>query len=434
MAQPPDQPQGAAPAAANLVLLDRESSKIPLFYAQKDTDSMTLELWIERVDRVARNNAWTDLQTAGYVGNCLRGKAANSLRLFKMRDVPGNTGTDQSWTRLKAALIETWGKEAKDTSSIANLTLTMRKDEEPPDFAIRVAHAVQEWYDVVNITVPASTFPENEMSQTALGQQTLQRVNQMTQEQRQYYVDFFIMQANHQILNHIATTVFLNGLTDELRLTVKQKSPTDMKEAQKEAVKLLNNIRGPASHTLSLETPAPTKTTAINAIRRGQPRGRGTYPARGRGSFPTSSGNYFRPPSTQECWYCHIKGHTQATCRKRIAKGAAPVKRPRTVQEVETDRILYQEADYDDNVDAIEDQPPEEYEDAQEPDEEQEANEMFIEHFINNIKIIPAGQEPEGSVPLTEALRNIKHHRGISIPSAPLIEHLVEAIHTMYLN
>lgn len=49
------------------------------------------------------------------------------------------------------------------------------------------------------------------------------------------------------------------------------------------------------------------------------------------------------------CWYCHLSGHIQKDCRKRIARGAAIVKKPRSVSEVELDAYEYQEADYDDD-------------------------------------------------------------------------------------
>ncbi len=44
-----------------------------------------------------------------------------------------------------------------------------------------------------------------------------------------------------------------------------------------------------------------------------------------------------------ECWYCRKLGHAQANCRKLAARGAAPVQKPKSVNEVAFDSKIFQD-------------------------------------------------------------------------------------------
>jgi hypothetical protein len=52
-----------------------------------------------------------------------------------------------------------------------------------------------------------------------------------------------------------------------------------------------------------------------------------------------------------ECWYCRKPGHTQNFCKKRIARGADTVTKPKSVAEITADNIGYQDGTDEEDVD-----------------------------------------------------------------------------------
>jgi hypothetical protein len=44
-----------------------------------------------------------------------------------------------------------------------------------------------------------------------------------------------------------------------------------------------------------------------------------------------------------ECWYCRKQRQAQANCRKRAARGAAPVQKPKSVNEVAFESMIFQD-------------------------------------------------------------------------------------------
>jgi hypothetical protein len=149
-------------------------------------------------------------------------------------------------------------------------------------------------------------------------------------------------------------TIFLNGLNTNLNAMVKNTAPATWQEAYNSALRIERNRQGPVDHTISLEK--PSKSVAVNAVNTARRGGRGQG-ARNGGSRPgysasnsassSNSQGYSAPsaPSQRnmECWYCRKPGHAQANCRKRAARGAAPVQKPKSVNEVAFDSMIFQD-------------------------------------------------------------------------------------------
>jgi hypothetical protein len=125
------------------------------------------------------------------------------------------------------------------------------------------------------------------------------------------------------------------------------------------ALRIERNRVGPVDHTISLEKPtkaaASAAVNAVNTARRGG-RGRGARNGGSRPDYSASNGgssSYYprqgqsapSAPSQRnmECWYCRKQGHAQANCRKRAARGADFVQKPKSVNEVNFDSMIFQD-------------------------------------------------------------------------------------------
>jgi len=344
----------APPQAPNAQLVvDREQLKIPHYYADKDHDTVKIEYWVDRIDRLQATHGWSSLQTANNAINSLRGKALHMIvHLQEIR--PASL---ENWPLFKKELLDSYGSSARDTSSIANLTITQRKGEPVVDFTHRVTIGLREFYQAVPEDL--NIIPVERTSQRALqlnpDMQTYLQPPHIAY--MQWYANFIASTTNSRTKDYMGMTIFINGLLPELKLLVKNAQCTSYQSAITKAKAVEKNLAGPVNHTIALEQPNPSKTT-VNFIKRGGFRGRSSHRGGRSSTFSTratngSSNGGTRPgtinPST-DCWYCHNKGHVQINCRKRINRGAALVKRPRSVQEIEMDIYAFQEADdFDDD-------------------------------------------------------------------------------------
>lgn len=343
----------AAPPAAQVVV-DREQLKIPHFYADKDHDTVKVEYWVDRIDRLKSTHGWSSLQTANNAINSLRGEALHLI--VHLQEV--NPTTLDEWHLFRKELLESYGSSARDTSCITNLSLTQKKGEPVVKFTHRVTIALREFYqsvfgtDIHSVVSMTRIYTEQVQQQNPRCLPYLRTPDHL--EQLQLAANLAAADANARTKDGMGMTIFINGLLPDIQITVKNAKPTSYLQAIREARDVERNLAGPSKHTIALETPAPSKT-AVNNIRRGGFRGRSSqrggrssassYSTRSTGNA-TASRNSNMNPST-DCWYCHNKGHLQINCRKRISRGAALVKRPRSVQEIEMDTYAFQE-DYDD--------------------------------------------------------------------------------------
>ncbi len=329
----------AAPTVA-VIPVDRELSKIPHFFGQKEHDTVLVEYWVERIDRLQDTHKWTDQQTANNAYNSLRGHAIQMGPYLQQTE----PDTLYDWKLFRAAMLRSYGTSAKDTSSIANLNIQQEKDETVNRFAHRVAICLKEFFQAAK--TPLTSIEMDIVKNDRRIKAEPARFREVFTESNDEVL--IIIQATAektavQIKNYISMCVFINGLRPDLRLLVKQTKPDSLAGAVSEAITAEKNLQGPASQTLALQVPE-SSTTQVSAIRSSYGRGRGNYRSRGRG-FSGRGRTGPSMTSSMECWYCQAKGHAQIDCRKRISRGAALVKRPRTVQEIEMDCYAYQDSD-----------------------------------------------------------------------------------------
>ena len=320
------------------VVVDREQSKIPLFHADPTHDSFQAEYWIDRLLRLQTANQWTDTQTLCHAINALRGDALHFLQYLR-NNFAGQGADTTNWVLFREQFLLAFGKLGRDTSSITNLAILQKQTESVQKFAHRVAVTTNEFFDAVNIPLNPNwaAVDHNPAWALVVQDETVQAV-----------VMFYVARTAQTIRTALDKTIFLNGLHAHINALVKNTCPDTMTSAVETAVKFERNRRGPIDHTIALEKNTSKMTQqAINAMRtmRGGFRGR----IRSAPSRPEPAHtNGFQPPETKskkqmDCWYCRKPGHVQKLCRKRIARGAAQVPKPRSVAEITADNIGYQD-------------------------------------------------------------------------------------------
>jgi len=345
-AQPaPAAAAGVAPAVivGPPVVIDRDSSKIPTFSSEPTSDGIQAEYWVDRIERLRIINNWNDQQTVFHAINALRGDAIHILKHFKFVDVRAGS----SWIAFKPQFLKAFGKVAQDTSNIANLFVTQKAAEPVPKYAHRVSVTLDEF------CTSLSTRPLDEPDWTILTDPEMQA---LAADDRVVRFGTLLVRHHTQLIIHgLAKTMFINGLDSKLQMLVRQTNPTNLADAETQALKVQRDIKGPLDHVLGLEK-SGKGSQAINFVKRGSNfRGRGGYPIRGRGKPMNGGASSAANGNSKgtDCWYCRLSGHVQRDCRKRIARGAPPVRRPRTVQEITADDVLCQEIEpeYDDQDD-----------------------------------------------------------------------------------
>ncbi len=320
--------------------IDRDLMKIPHYFADKSHDSMRIEHWVARIDRLRATHGWTSLQTVGHALNALRGKAIDSTSFFKHADERCLV----DWDVYKNLILSHYGTMTRDTSSIANLVVKQAPQESVAAFTDRVAVVVDEFY--IKAQDDMSDFTDiniwlNDANARACPLQAAQMVVEANLPTVLAILKWSAKFNFHRAKDYTAITMFINGLHTNIRTIVQQTEPRSWFRARTEAIKAEKMVNGPENKTLGLEQPSRS-TTSINAIYRGRGgRGRGNYSNRGNGRG-TGKLTY---PSDRTCYYCGIKGHVQKTCRKRITRNAKTVVTPRSVAEITQDEIDFQDED-----------------------------------------------------------------------------------------
>lgn len=334
-----------AAAPVQNVVIDREQSKIPLFHADPAHDSFQAEYWIDRLNRLQTANQWTDTQTLCHATNALRGDALHFIQYLINNFADQNAHTT-NWPLFKQQFLLSFGKLGRDTSSIANLAILQRSTESVQKFAHRVAVTTNEFFDAVNIP----DTPNFAAVAAHPGWDVI-----LENDVAQAVITFYVRQTLQTLRNALDKTIFLNGLNSHINALVKNSAPATMTEAVETAVKIERNRRGPIDHTIALEkSNAKPSAQAVNAVRRGGSRGRGHSAPSSTRSEPAHTNGY-RPPTNAskrvtDCWYCRKSGHVQRDCRKRIARGASTVPKPRSVAEITADNIGYQDGSDDEEI------------------------------------------------------------------------------------
>jgi hypothetical protein len=307
---------------------DRDSGKIPIWFGN-GKDLFTAEHWIKRLENAKVTNGWTDAQLVNHAHSALRDKALQ-FRDYLERE---NLGPNE-WESFRAHFLQQFGSTTVDHSKATNLSVTQKTDEKVTMFAWRVSTVVDEFFS----SVPQGTLDTSDPVITSLPDQILAHLD--TVEARSLVTEWGKAVAKYVHINFskgvnssLARAVFLNGIHPNIRAITKLKETTTLHEAVMAAMKAEKAYAGPTDRS-------------VNAIKEAFPEADTEdeekevhFVQKRRSGKPTTG---FRRKTNAECWYCHKKNHIQLNCRLRLSRGAALVQKPRTVQEIQIDRIAYQ--------------------------------------------------------------------------------------------
>jgi len=318
-----------------------DSKKIPLWYGNHK-DAFTAEHWIRRLEKAQRTNGWSSEVTVGNAHSALREKGLQFLDYLEDEEL-----NPEDWNSFKAAFLESFGTRTRDTSKITSLHLVQRSDEVVQEFGWRVNSTVQEFLtSVPDIPPPSIEFSEENIPEDMKATcKEAAHLRQWTAYIKQLLIQLSIAQndrTNKKQASSLGRILFLNGLQPSIRLLCKLKPSESLSQAIKAAMAAEKAARGPTDKSgdkalnAITEEPSPDEEASINLMRR-----RSQY--QHQAHRDTSSGR-FRKRGSPECWYCHKKNHVQLNCRVRLARGASMVPKPRTVAEIDHDRMAYQDS------------------------------------------------------------------------------------------
>ena len=316
---------------------ERDSAKIPIWMGN-GKDQFTAEHWIKRLENAKASNGWTDLQTVNFAHSALRDKALMFRDYLEDERLNPN-----DWQSFRTNFLQQFGSTTVDHSKATNLALTQKADERPNMFGWRVNLMVSEFFS----SVPQATLDLSDPSFDILPDEILSAVpSAEAQDLFRQWVRQVATRLHDSIIKGVSSSlgrvVFLNGINHNIRMVTKLKRTVSLHEAVLAAMEAEKAHMGPSEKTIhaiqeEVETGVEDAEKDVNFVNRRRVNRPNSTPAIA-----------YRKKINTECWYCHKKGHIQLNCRLRLGRGAAMVKQPRTVQEIQLDRIAYQMDDEED--------------------------------------------------------------------------------------
>jgi len=316
----PANPQGLFEAARQL-----EMSKIPLFFGDPAKDHFTPETWLYRLEQARQIGNWNDANTAIYMNMSFRENA------IKWRDGLHDMGIDTNdWAALRAAFLRFYAPGATIRSCVANLDLKQGASENVRDFGPRVSRVVHD----IRQTIAPYAFPAALFAPAITG---LQGYAGLAQNDVQEAHMQLVRLGEQRVADLISIHIFVAGLKPYIRDKCVTRVFNNYYEAYTHATSLEHNMSDPkkSAHVNNTEADeAETSdaelnelTAEINRLKAKVRNRQNKFQKRPGGSSSNFGGNSAtkRDYSAYTCRYCHIMGHIQSVCRKRIAAGAPMV-------------------------------------------------------------------------------------------------------------
>jgi Retrotransposon gag protein len=304
----------------------RKSTELPLFYAQKERDVCTAELFMERFEVAAMIARWIlpEGQPDRYARTCrefyllLRG---NALKWWASLD--NCLDFDKTdWLSVRARFLESYAKQYTATSACTGLAeMRQKTGEGVQDYFVRC----NEIYDRIKEIRPAALQQWRGAVPAAPAGQAFAAGDRLNQGKEQGVKEmglFFL---------HL---LFIAGLREDIRLKTMELNDQSLEAARLSAkrVELLlqdkKNLKVSALRWDGEEEEAydnedmsdeeyldmtEDEIGQLNAIRAQQ------------GKRPIRRPNFKRNFKGIMCYYCGLKGHYQKVCRKRIREKGAIV-------------------------------------------------------------------------------------------------------------
>ncbi len=318
----------------------RRSTDIPVFFGDERRDTVSPHQLIKRIEGAAKIAHWDVAD-----GDVARGpRKCDELYMCLMQSALSwfnslkDLGVDcEDWTQLKAKFLEAYApKFSARTLCTSFQDLKQKSEEKVQTFFHRVSDAFSDAYRVKPNEV--MTFTGANAERDAATVEVANSLFQMGVQKMQPLM---------------MSTIFLEGLKDDIRFRVLENGPDNIKTALKLA-REVEVILGDATRNSKGVTIASLQDwndieaeereellRTLSAIRGGKSSGLGTnYRNSGekaRGNRPTDSGKF-----TLTCYYCAIPGHVARDCYKKArdmkrGEGQRSTK-PQNVKSIQNDQ------------------------------------------------------------------------------------------------
>lgn len=323
-------------AAAQFVEAGRqlELSKIPLFFGDPAKDHFQPDTWLQRLEQARQIGNWNAINTAIYMNMAFRENA------IKWRDGLHEMGINTNdWPTLRAEFLRFYAPSATIRSCVANLDLKQGSTESVRDYGPRVAKVIHD----IKSSAPDYVFPAQLFAPAIAN---IADVAALAQDVRENAHRDLVSVGEKRLADLVSVHIFVAGLKPYLRDKCVTEQFATYYDAYTHATQLEHNMADPrkSQHVTKVDLEKEPQECdsdpeiaeleqQLNAMKfrkrqkqfgnRRNPNQRRTY--NNPGNTPR------RDYSGYKCHYCHIPGHLQQVCRKRLAAGApmVPVPPPR---------------------------------------------------------------------------------------------------------
>jgi hypothetical protein len=338
---PPPPPPAAAGAGgqniANALIQHnrvRRSTDIPLFYGQKDKDTISPQQLVARLEKASRVTGWDGLPNPDL-------RKTDEFYLFLRDDALSWYNTldnifdfnKENWNNLKTKFLEAYAP--KWTAKM--LCICFQDLHQKPD------ESVQKFYNRLTNTFCNAYLTKPDHTVTYIGVLpggiNLNEANEI------------MLQGVNRVQWLMLNTVFLGGLREDIRTRVLEEGPTEPDKSAKLAREIesiindkrrergyhVTNIADAKAHEEGedigeVDEEEAAQLRQVNAILR--KRGCPQYKFWVRPQTGTVAGS-FNGTRAVVCFFCNKLGHRIAQCRTKMGSGRAGQGRPRRVAAIE---------------------------------------------------------------------------------------------------
>lgn len=280
--------------------LQLDSGRLPLFFAS-DKDTLTADLWIERVERTASLHVWSEKLTLDTAVNALRDSAAVWYHGAKLVNKFNN------WTTFRFNFLACLGKQHVAQADCCTYLLNMLKPKAKGEtllvFYGRVLSNIQLFLDMMGSDLPPTSAGElhTDPAIRALTRLPNAPVIPVTSWQKCWFAQ---RELTHQAIRmHLAKSVFFAGLPLNIKTAMKNRS-ADQWNTVDQCLRLAMDIE------LSNTEANPDQPVSAVTFKRQR-------------TGPSQKQRTMANGQPMVCHYCKKKGHGQRECRKRIAENGA---------------------------------------------------------------------------------------------------------------
>ena len=206
-------------------------ARIPIWHGDKSKDSLTAEHWIRRVDLLQKSQGWSDLQAASYAYLAFRSQAVVFNDYLRKQKI-----NVDDWPVVRKEFLRYFGTQRQDNTRVTNLALRQKVGEGCHYFGFRVSATVDEFESSITHRAPTADDPRlgevpGEWTQLLQGVADVPAFIRLVSAHTFRIATGYYHEGIEHYGDHLARTVFLNGLLPNIQALAKLQPAATLKEA-----------------------------------------------------------------------------------------------------------------------------------------------------------------------------------------------------------